>query len=150
MATLGAAIALCAQDFKDVTDKSGRPYFEHCWYVMEGAQDDIDEVKIAFLLHDWLEDIYEGRIEEGKQKLLGTGFTHFTVNIISSMTHLPEDDYDTYIRKLSTNKYARKGKLRDLRHNMDATRLKGLRKKDFERLEKYARAYTYLAGIIDD
>ena len=35
-------------------------------------------------------------------------------------------------------------KLTDLEHNSKITRLKGLRKKDFDRLEKYHRAYTYL------
>jgi len=40
---------------------------------------------------------------------------------------------------------ARMIKLADLRHNSDIMRMKGLSKKDFDRLEKYHRAYAYLS-----
>jgi hypothetical protein len=43
------------------------------------------------------------------------------------------------------NPDARRVKREDIKDNSDVTRLKGLRQKDFERLEKYARAYTYLS-----
>ena len=52
--------------------------------------------------------------------------------------------YDDYIKVISTDPIAKAVKLRDLEHNTKVTRLKGLRKKDFDRLEKYHRAYTYL------
>ena len=58
-------------------------------------------------------------------------------------------DYDARIKEIATgtqyyHDLAKAVKLRDLEHNSKITRLKGLRKKDFDRLEKYHRAYTYL------
>ncbi len=43
---------------------------------------------------------------------------------------------------ISHNELARAVKLKDLEHNSRITRIKGLRKKDFDRLEKYHKAYT--------
>lgn len=140
MATLGKALAICATAFKDRTDKGGRPYMEHCLYVMEGGRLHGDEVMIAFLFHDLFEDCPEWT----PHRLLDEGFSQFTINIILAMTHRDGESYDDYIRRVAMNAHAKIGKRRDLRHNMDITRMKGLRKKDFDRLEKYARAYTYL------
>ena len=44
---------------------------------------------------------------------------------------------DDYIKKISLSVRATKIKLSDLKDNSDITRLKGLTKKDFDRLEKY-------------
>ena len=49
--------------------------------------------------------------------------------------------------KISTDKLATKVKLADLKDNSDITRLKGLSKKDFDRMEKYHRSYIYLSKI---
>ena len=43
------------------------------------------------------------------------------------------------------NPDAKRVKREDLRDNSDITRLKGLRKKDFDRLEKYSKAFIYLS-----
>lgn len=51
-----------------------------------------------------------------------------------------------YIKALSVHPIAKEIKKRDLEHNSKITRLKGLRKKDFDRLEKYLIAYTYLSS----
>ena len=55
--------------------------------------------------------------------------------------------YDDYIKKIATDKDAVKVKLADLKDNSDITRLKGLTKKDFDRMEKYHRSYIYLSKI---
>lgn len=51
------------------------------------------------------------------------------------------------IKAISFNEDARLVKLADLKDNSDITRLKGLRKKDLERMEKYHRSYIYLSEI---
>lgn len=140
MATLGRALAICAVEFQDVTDKGGRPYMEHCLYVMDGAKHLTDQERIAFLLHD----LFEDRPKWTAERMRSEGFTQYTIDIMIAMTHLEGESYDDYIRRISMNPMARIGKRRDLRSNMDVTRLKGLRRKDFDRLEKYARAYEYL------
>ena len=52
--------------------------------------------------------------------------------------------YHDRIKVIATNEIARAIKLKDLEHNLKPTRLKGLRKKDHDRIEKYHTAYTYL------
>ena len=154
MATLGKAIALAADAFKDKTDKGGRPYMEHCLYVMEGGRYLGDEVMIGFLLHDWLEDIicrdahspdvFMAAIAKGCKMLREMGYTEKTIDIVETMTHRLGESYEDYIKRVARHPMAKVGKKRDMRHNMDITRLKGLRQKDFDRLEKYARWYIYL------
>lgn len=49
-----------------------------------------------------------------------------------------------YIKALSVHPIAKVIKMADLEHNTKISRLKGLRKKDFDRLEKYSITYQYL------
>lgn len=72
------------------------------------------------------------------------GFSTAVLVALYALTHNPDIDYDLYIKNIALNGIAKAVKLRDLEHNTKITRLKGLRKKDFDRLEKYHRAYVYL------
>lgn len=51
----------------------------------------------------------------------------------------------TYIKNIAGDPDAKAIKLADLKDNMDTTRLKKLRKKDIDRMEKYHKAYVYLS-----
>jgi hypothetical protein len=53
------------------------------------------------------------------------------------------------VKRVSTNKDATRVKLEDLRDNSDITRLKGVRQKDFERVQKYNRAYLFLRTTLE-
>lgn len=143
---LGKAIALTAEMFKNRTDKGGHPYILHCLRVMDGVGKDADEdLKIIAILHDVVEDIFENNIEVGFRELSLVGFSERVITALRLLTHDRKVPYDEYIKQLSFNEDARRVKLADLRDNSDITRLKGLRKKDFERLEKYHKAYVYLS-----
>ena len=61
----------------------------------------------------------------------------------------PEKDYAEYIKKIASNRDAILVKLADLRDNSDITRLKGLRDKDFARLQKYHRSWLYLKSVLE-
>jgi hypothetical protein len=71
--------------------------------------------------------------------------THRQASALHYLTHSPSQPYDDYIKEIAMNLDAKAVKLADLRHNTDILRLKGLRKKDFDRLEKYHRAFVYLS-----
>lgn len=138
---LGKAIAIAANGFKDKTDRSGEPYIMHCIRVMN--QMDTDEERIVAILHDVVEDGV-ATLEE----LLTQGLSAKMYNALYCLTHNKKDDYlDVYIKRISLNPLATKVKLADLRDNSNITRLKGLTKKDFDRMEKYHKAYTYLSKI---
>lgn len=138
---LGKAIALAANLFKDKVDKQGAPYILHCLKVMEKCSND-PETKVVGVLHDVPEDIPEYTVDRLKDELALTTKQYVALTLL---THNQDDPYDAYIRSITVSDMARDVKLADLRHNTDILRLKGLRKKDFERLEKYHRAFVYLS-----
>lgn len=73
-------------------------------------------------------------------------FTDRIVNTVRILTHDKSFPYDDYIKQISLNEDAKKVKLADLKDNSDITRIKGLRKKDLDRIEKYHRAFVYLSN----
>jgi (p)ppGpp synthase/HD superfamily hydrolase len=140
---LGKAIALAAQSFENSKDKGGQPYILHCLRVMNNLHTDDEELKIIAVLHDVCEDIKELGIRE----LQMLGFSNRVLKALDLLTHRKDVSYDDYIKAISFNNDARLVKLADLKDNSDITRLKGLRKADFDRMEKYHRSYMYLSKI---
>lgn len=137
---LDKAISITAKAFEGKFDKGGTPYILHCLHVMRGVARLGEEVMCIAVMHDLVEDT-----DWTLDKLLDLGFSLRIIDGISAMTHEKSESYDMYIRRIALNKDAREVKKEDLKHNSDITRIKGLREKDFKRLEKYQRAYVYLS-----
>ena len=137
---LAKAIAIVSTAFEKKLDKGGHPYILHCLNVMNQMPNTDYELMSIAVLHDLVEDTHWTL-----QMLRDEGFSERIVNAVACLTHDPNVSYDDYIKIISTNKDARLVKLADLRHNSDITRLKGLKKSDHERLEKYCRSYVYLS-----
>ena len=139
---LDKAIALTAEKFEGKFDKGGQPYILHCLHVMNAVcpnQDDHELMCIA-VMHDLVEDT-----DVTLGDLYALGFSQRVVSGVDCMTHRGGEDYmDVYIRRIALNPDARKIKIQDLDHNSQMMRMKGLREKDFRRIEKYHRAYAYL------
>lgn len=144
---LGKAIALVAQSFENVKDKGGQPYILHCLRVMNNLHTEDEELKCIAVLHDYIEDIFADNPEKGLLLLSKTGFSRRVVQALNLLTHRKDTPYDDYIKAISFNEDATKVKLADLKDNSDITRLKGLTKKDFDRMEKYHRSYIYLSKV---
>jgi len=140
---LAKAIRIASEAFENKKDKGGNPYILHCLHVMNAVSYLGEEAMIAGVLHDLLEDTKWGTIDLYNEK-----FHHETIVNILTLTHGENLSYEDYIKRISlSNKICIATKLADLRHNSDITRLKGVTKKDFDRLEKYCRAYEYLKNI---
>lgn len=138
---LGNAISIAAKAFKDKLDKSGEPYILHCLRVMN-KQKTITR-QIVAVLHDLVEDT-NWDYEDLRQK----GFGDAIIIPLRLLTHDPTvKTYEEYIADISTNDDARAIKLADLEDNSLITRLKGLTKADFARIEKYHKAYVYLSKV---
>ena len=90
-------------------------------------------------MHDLIEDT-----EYTFADLSKLGFSDKTIGLLHLLTHQKETPYDEYIKAISVSNEATEIKLRDLEDNSNITRLKGLGKKDFDRIEKYHRSYIYL------
>ena len=138
---LDKAIALTAQVFEGKFDKGGEPYILHCLYVMHKVGPDDHELMTIAVLHDVVEDT-NITIDDLKEM----GFSDRVIWGVKALTHQKDEPYMDYIKRISFNPDARKVKMADLDHNSRILRMKGLRKKDFERLEKYFTAYEYLKG----
>jgi len=136
---LDVAIALVAKAFEGRFDKGGQPYILHCLFVMFQMDPTDHELMIIAVLHDLLEDT-DYTIED----LRAMGFSERVLTALTLLTHIDGVPYMDYIRAIAMNPDARKVKRADLRHNSDIMRMKGLRGKDFQRLEKYHTAYEYL------
>lgn len=139
---LSVAIAIAANGFKDRTDKAGEPYILHCLRVMNNLHTRDKELQCVAVLHDCVEDEV-CTIAELKE----AGFSDRVIALVWVLTHNKNTPYMDYIKSIAAYPDAVKVKLADLRDNSDITRLKGLTKKDFDRMEKYHTAYTYLSNI---
>lgn len=139
MNMLGRAIEIAVTAHAGQVDKGGRPYILHPLWVMDRVRHLGDDYMIVAVLHDVIEDT-----DWSIGQLREEGFSDIIIDALSLLTHIAGIPYDHYIKVLSRNPISKAVKLRDLEHNTKVTRLKGLRKKDFDRLEKYHRAYTYL------
>lgn len=138
---LGKAIKIASEKFENKKDRGGQPYILHCLRVMDNLHTTDEELKCIAVLHDIYEDT---DLEIGD--LLELGFSKRIEEGVYTLTHLDIHTYDEYIKRIALVDDARKVKLADLRDNSDITRLKGLRKKDFDRIEKYHKAFIYLSN----
>lgn len=73
-------------------------------------------------------------------------FFWFVGDAVKVITKSGELDYTKYIEGIKANELARAVKIADLKHNMDLTRLKGVREKDVKRGEKYRKVLGVLEG----
>ena len=142
MSKLGLAISIAAKAFENKLDKGGKPYILHCLWVMNKVRHLGEEAMIVAVLHDTPEDCHE---EYPISKFTELGFSDNVIGMLHLLTHNKETPYDEYIKAIAVHKIAKEIKKADLEHNSAVTRLKGLRKKDFDRVEKYHRAYIYLS-----
>ena len=137
---LGKAIALAAKVHESQRDKGGHPYILHPIRMMMRLRTDDHELMAIAILHDVVEDS-----DITSADLIELGMTQRVVDGVKTLTHIVGESYDDYIKRVAMNPDAKLIKREDLRDNSDITRLKGLRKKDFDRLEKYNRAWIYLS-----
>jgi (p)ppGpp synthase/HD superfamily hydrolase len=145
MNMLALAISIASKAFEGKLDKGGKPYILHCLRVMNGVDQRDEDKMISAILHDLIEDTDEkSEINYTFALLSEMGFSERVIRILHLLTHSPETPYQDYIKAISVDKDATEIKLRDLEDNSNIARLKSVRKKDFDRLEKYHHAYLYL------
>jgi len=139
MNLLGVAIAITAEVFRDKVDKGGHPYILHCLRVMNDVKHLGEAAMCVAVMHDVVEDT-----KYTINDIADLGFSEAVCYSLSNMTHRDGVSYEDYIKIIGTDPLATAIKLADLQDNSDITRLKGIRKKDLDRMEKYHKAYLYL------
>lgn len=144
---LAIAIAFAAEKHKHQFDKGGMPYFLHCSKVMHYLKSDDPELMCIAVLHDTVEDCYTSP-EEGFTTLFDIGMSPRVIAGVRALTKIAGQSAEVYLAGIMANPDAIKVKLCDLRHNMDARRLKGINKKDSERMDKYCKMYYTLKDLV--
>mgnify|MGYP001829380021 CR=1 FL=1 len=127
---------IAAQAHRGQVDKGGRPYLLHPLAVARQVSG--TESKILALLHDVPEDT-DVSLEQ-----LAPLLPPRLLKSLKLLTRQPGQPYSEYIEQLAQDPMAAQVKLADLTHNMDLRRIPHPTEKDFQRLEKYQKAYTYL------
>ncbi len=137
---LAKAISIATLAHEGQFDKGGKPYILHPLHLMNQLMFDVQLAVIA-VLHDVVEDS-----SYTFDDLVSEGFSDRVLAALVLLTHDDSEDYlEDYIPKICTNHDAIRVKRKDLEHNSDITRLKGVRDKDLERLRKYHAAFTMLS-----
>jgi len=140
---LAMMIAIAADKFKNILDKSGRPYILHCMkvlhYLPRDSDDELGQIAIG---HDLFEDT-----DVTAQHLRELGFSERVISGIMAMTKHRGQSYEEYKSAVKANPDAVIVKMADLRHNSDIRRIKDPGIKDFERTAKYRAFYNELESV---
>lgn len=140
-AQLARAIQIATNVHHGQFDKGGNPYILHPLHLMQQLLFDVQLATIA-VLHDVIED------SDGKVTIEGLhqeGFSNRVCAAVELLTHREGDDYlDDYVKRISTSYDAIRVKRKDLEHNSNITRLKGVTEKDLNRMKKYHHAFLML------
>lgn len=140
---LQRAIDIATKAHKGQKDKAGADYIAHPLRVAARLQD--DEEKIVAVLHDTIEDTFVT-----PDYLKEQGFPQEIINGVLSVTRQENETYDDFVHRASRNPLGRAVKTADLEDNMDIRRLDyPMNDWDFERLNKYLKAYKYLKGLAE-
>lgn len=137
---LSKAITLASNGHQDQYDKGGSPYILHPLKVMYKLKTDDFELMQVAIMHDLIEDT-----KTTFQDLKDEGFSDRVIDAVKLLTKIPGQTQEEYEEGICANYDAIRVKMEDVRHNMDARRLKGLTDKDFERMQKYQKLYVRLS-----
>lgn len=136
---LANAIAFAAECHKNQFDKGGMPYILHPLKVMYYLNTDDIELMCIAVLHDVIEDCHVTHVH-----LQNIGMSQRVIDGVVALTKRSKEPLESIMKRIKANPDAIKVKLCDLRHNMDARRLKGIGQKDSERMDKYCKMYYEL------
>jgi (p)ppGpp synthase/HD superfamily hydrolase len=140
---LGTAIRIAAEVHEQQRDKGGKAYILHPLRIMMRLRSDDEELLQIAVMHDVIEDS-----DYTVDVLRDRGFSERVCAALTLLTHAKYEPYESYIKKIASNRDAIRVKLEDLKDNSDLSRLKGVSEKDHKRHIKYNNAYMYLSSVL--
>jgi len=140
MSSLEKAIQIAVQAHYGHKDKYGDPSILHPLRMMCSLED--ENARIVAVLHDVVEDT-DWSFDDLKKE----GFGAEILDALDCVTRRDEESYEDFVNRSASNSLARRVKLADLKDNMDVRRMREVKAKDVERLEKYLRAYRKLQEV---
>lgn len=139
------AMFIAAREHLGVRDKGGHAYILHPMRIAMRLRTNDEELMSIAILHDVIEDS-----KVTFEDLINEGFTGRVIAALRLLTHQKGVSYDDYIDGMRGNRDALRVKREDLRDNSDITRLKGVREKDFERMNKYIRSFAKVEAYLKE
>ena len=115
------AIEIAVHAYAGKKDKAGRPCILHALRVMLAVEDGGDEMMIAALLHDVIEDT-----GLDANQLLGMGFSERVVDAVQAVSRSAGESYIDFFERIARDAFAIRIKLADLEDNMNLFRLKSV------------------------
>lgn len=140
---LEKAIQIAVNAHYGQTDKAGMPYIFHPLRVMNNCC--TTQQKIVAILHDTIEDT-----SVTAEYLIGQNFSQTIVEALQALTKQDGETYENFIGRISANKLASYVKIRDIKDNMDTSRLSEITETDRKRLNKYAQSLHYLEHVLSE
>ncbi len=139
MSLLETAIQIAVKAHTGQKEFNGHPYVMHPLRVMHRVN--TDDEKIVAVLHDVIEDT-----KWTPAMLARRGFPKHLLDALACVTIRNGEPYPDAIRRAASNAISRRVKLADLEDNMDIRRLPVIRPSHRKELNKYLKAYRWLAA----
>lgn len=98
-----------------------------------------EDAMIVAVLHDVVENT-AWTLEQLRER----GFSEVVLAAIDCVTNCTGESYEQFIERVQTNSTAKEVKIADLEDNMNIRRMKEIKLRDLERLEKYHKSWTIL------
>lgn len=149
MKMLSSMIMLATEAHDGQFDKGNRPYILHTFAVMHKLRTTDEELMCMALGHDVIEDGKIKGVRVTYAMLAERGMSDRVIEGIRCLTRVPGETEAEYQTKVMSNRDARRVKMRDLEHNSDIRRLKGITEKDVARLAKYHKFWLELKTLED-
>ena len=109
---LDHAIQIAAEAHDEQSDKTGRPFFDHCRRVA-AHMTDMEEKTVAYL---------HGVAEKGRgwtlDRLKAEGFSSAVLSAVNALTRREGESRDAFVRRAAANPLARAVKRADLEDNL--------------------------------
>ena len=130
------AVFIAAREHLGVRDQGGHAYILHPMRIAMRLRTRDEELMSIAIMHDVVEDSKVTFAD-----LIAEGFSDRVITALKLLTHQKGVSYDDYIDNMRGNRDALLVKREDLHDNSQLSRLKGVREKDFIRMQKYVRAF---------
>ncbi len=134
---LSKAILIATNAHHGQFDRGGNPYILHPLKVLHYLNSNDEELMCIAVLHDVIEDS-----DVTYNDLVNAGMSVRVIAGVKALTKVPGQTYEEYKQEVFDNIDAMQVKQKDLRHNTDIRRLKGVTEKDIARMVKYQTFYV--------
>ncbi len=134
---LSKAILIATNAHHGQFDRGGNPYILHPLKVLHYLNSNDEELMCIAILHDVIEDS-----DVTYKDLVNAGMSVRVIAGVKALTKVPGQTYEEYKQEVFDNIDAMQVKQKDLRHNTDIRRLKGVTEKDIARMVKYQTFYV--------